>query len=268
MKCMRAMILAAGKGSRLKPLTDHCPKPLVKVAGKPLIVYHLENLKAAGIDEIIINVYHLGEKIVQTLGNGQTWGVNILYSKESTLLEVGGGIANALPLLGQDPFLIVNGDIWTNYNFKNLPSQLTAMGHLVLVDNPAHHPEGDFILASDGSLSRSSHLYNNKEISETTLRWTAEWGTQPAIIHSDRGAVLKQKAYTYSGMALLSPYLFADAPKGAAFKLAPLLNEAIRKGQLKGEYFSGKWTDVGTLGRLQELENDLQISQKENVYLR
>lgn len=222
----RAMILAAGRGNRLRPLTDHCPKPLVIVAKKPLIVYHIENLAKAGFTEIVINLFHLGEKIEAYLGNGSHFGVNIAYSVEPSLLEVGGGICNALALLGPSPFVVVNGDIWTDYDFKRLPSTLAGLAHLVLVDNPLHHEAGDFSLLPNGQLSRET-----------------AYGT-----------------LTYSGISMLHPELFKGYTKGSAFRLAPLFDKAILSQQLYGEYYQGAWTDVGTLSRLQSLENALALA--------
>ncbi len=222
----RAIILAAGRGNRLRPLTDHCPKPLVKVANKPLIVYHLEKLAAAGFTEIVINLFHLGEQIEQYLGNGAAWGVTIAYSKEPTLLEVGGGICQALDLLGPKPFVVVNGDIWTDYPFAQLLQNPPRLAHLVLVDNPSHHVSGDFVLCENGELRRDSHA----------------------------------QTLTYSGIALLSPKLFTDCVKGSAFRLAPLFEQAILSQQLYGEYYPGVWTDVGTVERLQSLENALALA--------
>lgn len=222
----RAMILAAGRGSRLRPLTDHCPKPLVEVGKKPLIVYHLENLAKAGITEIVINLCHLGEQIEAYLGNGSHWGVNIAYSVESTLLEVGGGICHALPLLGSSPFVVVNGDIWTDYPFVRLPKTLKGLAHLVMVDNPSHHEAGDFALHANGQLTRENH----------------------------------QQTLTYSGISVLHPELFKNYRSKSAFRLAPLLDEAILSQQLYGEYYQGAWTDVGTLERLQSLENALALA--------
>lgn len=222
----RAIILAAGRGNRLRPLTDHCPKPLVKVANKPLIVYHLEQLAAAGFTEIVINLFHLGEQIEQYVGNGSSWGVTIAYSKEPTLLEVGGGICQALDLLGPNPFVVVNGDIWTDYPFAQLLQHPASLAHLVLVDNPSHHAEGDFVLHDNGELTRGSHA----------------------------------QTFTYSGIALLDPKLFTGYAKGSAFRLAPLFDKAILSRQLYGEYYPGSWTDVGTLERLQSLENALALA--------
>lgn len=220
------MILAAGRGSRLRPLTDHCPKPLVTVANKPLIVYHIENLAKAGLTEIVINLCHLGEQIEDYLGNGSHWGVNIAYSRESSLLEVGGGIYHALPLLGADPFVVVNGDIWTDYPFAKLPHTLKGLAHLIMVENPLHHPGGDF------SLNLSGHLSRQKE----------------------------QGTLTYSGISVLSPELFVGCTKGSAFRLSTLFDQAIVSQQLYGEYYQGAWTDVGTLERLQSLENALALA--------
>lgn len=219
---MKAMILAAGRGNRLRPLTDTLPKPLVPVLGKPLIQYHIENLKAAGINDIVINLAHLGEQIENYLGNGQAFGVNIEYSWEKEMpLEVGGGIFNALPLLGPAPFMIVNGDIWTDFPFAKLPKTLTGLAHLILVDNPSHNETGDFALTNEGKLQ--NHI---------------------------------MRPFTYSGIAVLSPALFANCQKGA-FRLAPLLHEALTQDALYGEHYTGRWTDVGTLPRLQSLEKVL-----------
>lgn len=218
---MRAMILAAGKGSRLRPLTDTCPKPLIKVNGKPLIVYHLENLKLAGFEEVVINLHHLGEQIESYLGNGQAWGLNIAYSHEETLLEVGGGILHALPLLGPEPFLIVNGDIWTDFPFEKLKTPIAGLAHLIMVDNPLHNPRGDFAIDAQGWLFKSVN-----------------------------------QQYTYSGVSVLSPQLFENCEQ-KVFRLAILLEKAMYTHQLSGEYYPGKWTDVGTIERLNQLEYDL-----------
>ncbi|MBN9286572.1 MAG: mannose-1-phosphate guanylyltransferase [Gammaproteobacteria bacterium 39-13] len=219
---MRAMILAAGRGNRLRPLTDHCPKPLIQVQSKPLIVYHLENLSKAGVTQVVINLRYLGEQILAYLGDGKKWGMQITYSSEAKELEVGGGIFNALPLLGKDPFLLVNGDIWTDYPFVKLPSHPKGLAHLVLVDNPLHNPEGDFSLNKEGQLSREPY-----------------------------------QKLTYSGLSVLHPALFSDCVEGTSFRLAPLLDKAAAKQALYGEHYHGEWTDVGTIERLQELEKKL-----------
>ncbi|MGE8393802.1 nucleotidyltransferase family protein [Pseudomonas sp. BIGb0427] len=216
---MKAMILAAGKGERMRPLTLHTPKPLVPVAGMPLIEYHLRALAAAGFKDVVINHAWLGQQIEDHLGDGSRWGLNISYSPEGEPLETGGGIFKALPLLGDEPFVLVNGDIWTEYDFARLPKHLDGLAHLVLVNNPGHHGKGDFCL--------------------------------------DKGQVSDANAdadtLTYSGIAVLAPQLFADCQAGA-FKLAPLLRQAMTAGQVSGEHFSGHWVDVGTLERLAEVE--------------
>jgi MurNAc alpha-1-phosphate uridylyltransferase len=226
---MRAIILAAGMGSRLRPLTDHCPKPLLNVGGKSLIAYHIENLKRAGIEEIIINLFHLGEQIEAYVGSGAKWDVSIRYSWEPHLLEVGGGIFHALPLLGHAPFIVINGDIWTDYPLENLVgfSQNLSqdLGHLVLVNNPEHNTKGDFAMGEKGVLSRS----------------------------------INACTYTYAGISVLHPSLFQGCVPGQAFRLAPLLDNAILSNQLSGQIYGGKWTDVGTLERLQRLENSLAL---------
>lgn len=216
---MKAMILAAGKGERLRPLTLHTPKPLVRAAGVPLIEYHLRNLAAAGFRQLVINHAWLGEQIENHLGDGALFGLEIAYSAEGEPLETGGGIFRALPLLGDEPFLVVNGDIWTDYDFSSLRRPLTDLAHLVLVDNPAHHAGGDFRLY-DGQVE---------------------------------DAIAGQSSLTYSGIAVLHPRLFAGCRDGA-FKLAPLLRDAMREGLVSGEHFRGRWIDVGTHERLADVE--------------
>ena len=220
---MKAMILAAGKGERLRPLTLHTPKPLVRAAGIPLIEYHVRALAAAGFTELVINHAWLGQQIEDYLGDGARFGVHIAYSAEGEPLETGGGIFKALPLLGDQPFVLVNGDIFTDYPFAELRRPLTGLAHLVLVDNPGHHVMGDFCLQA-GQVSDA----------------------QP-----------EQDNLTYSGMAVLSPALFADCQSGA-FKLAPLLRTAMAEGQVSGERFAGCWVDVGTHERLAEVERLLE----------
>lgn len=217
---MKAMILAAGKGERLRPLTLHTPKPLVPVAGVPLIEYHLRALAAAGIRQVVINHAWLGAKIEAHLGDGARFGLSIVYSPEGEPLETGGGILQALPLLGEEPFILVNGDIFTDYSFRNLCRPLPGLAHLVLLDNPAHHPQGDFRLLADGGLV---------------------------------DAQVGQPSLTYSGIAVLSAQLFAGCSAGA-FKLAPLLREAMGRGLVSGERYAGRWVDVGSYERLAEAE--------------
>ena len=221
---MQAMILAAGRGERMRPLTDHVPKPLLQAGGKPLIVHHLERLASAGIRDIVINHAHLGEQIEATLGDGSRWGVRIRYSPEGKALETGGGIVRALPLLGLDPFLVVNGDIWTDLDFSRLRIETDRLAHLVLVSNPPHHPGGDFALS--------------------------------------KGSVLSEGAprYTFSGIGVYHPDLFRDQEPGA-FPLAPLLREAMTRNLVSGELYRGRWSDVGTPGRLQALDRMLSVDR-------
>lgn len=216
---MKAMILAAGKGERMRPLTLHTPKPLLPVAGVPLIEYHLRALVAAGFKEVVINHAWLGAQIEAHLGDGGGWGLSISYSAEGEPLETGGGIFKALPLLGTEPFVLVNGDVWTDYDFSRLPSDSTALAHLVLVDNPGHHGKGDFCL-QQGRVS---------------------------------DAIDGAETLTYSGIAVIDPALF-DGCMAGAFKLAPLLRQAMASGRVTGEHYGGHWVDVGTQERLAEVE--------------
>lgn len=219
---MRAMILAAGRGERLRPLTDTLPKPLVEVRGKPLIAWHVEKLAAAGFREIVINVSHLGAKIEDFLGDGRNWGVSIAWSREAEPLETAGGIANARTLLGDASFALVNADVYCDYGFAALarvrldgPDELE--GHLVMVPNPPFRPDGDFSLAQG------------------------------------RVGTLAAPRYTYSGIAVLDPRLVHPVVAGAKAPLAPLLRAAAQDGRLSGELHAGTWSDVGTHERLAEL---------------
>lgn len=221
---MKAMILAAGKGERMRPLTLHTPKPLVRAKGIPLIDYHLRALAASGFKEIVINHAWLGQQIEDYLGNGARYGLSIAYSPEGEPLETGGGIFRALPLLGEQPFVVLNGDIWTDYDFSTLRRPLAGLAHLVMVDNPPHHPAGgDFVLS----------------------------GGQ---VRDDESGAAK---LTYSGISVLDPRLFVGCVAGA-FKLAPLLRQAMAKGQVSGEHLRGRWVDVGTLERLAQVEQWLE----------
>ena len=227
---MKAFILAAGRGERMRPLTDHTPKPLLVAGGKPLIVWHLERLAAAGFREIVINHAHLGEQIEAALGDGSQWGLHIQYSPEPPgALETAGGIANALPLLGDAPFLVVNGDIYCDVDFGRF-SRSTAAGwqpaaHLVMVANPDHHTGGDF------SLDGERVIFANGE-----------------------------QTLTYAGIGVFSPAFFADVKPGTVMKLRPLLDAAIAAGTLTGERFAGRWVDVGTPQRLAELDQELKTA--------
>ena len=214
------MVLAAGRGQRLRPLTDHMPKPLLVVRGKPLIAWHLEALAHAGVREAVINLSWLGAQLRAALGGGERYGLRIHYSEEpADALEVGGGIFNALPLLGDAPFFVVNGDTFTDLDFSRLVIAPEALAHLVLVPNPSHHPQGDFALR-DG---------------------TVEATGEPRL--------------TYSGIGVFRPGLFAQCSPGR-FPLLPLLRSAIAARRLSGERYDGVWTDVGTAERLAAL-NDM-----------
>lgn len=217
---MKAMILAAGKGERMRPLTLHTPKPLIELAGQPLIEYHLRALAAAGFSEVVINHAWLGQQIEDHLGDGSRFGLRITYSPEGEPLETGGGIFKALPLLGEAPFLLVNGDICTDYDFTSLRRPPAGLAHLVLVDNPGHNGRGDFCLV-EGRVADAQGA--------------------PASL-------------TFSGISVIDPALFAGCQPGA-FKLAPLLRQAMANGQVSGEHYSGQWVDVGTLERLAEAEH-------------
>lgn len=219
------MILAAGRGERMRPLTDHQPKPLLPVAGKRLIEYHLEGLAAAGFSEVVINHAHLGEQIEQLLGDGGRYGVSIYYSPESTALETGGGIFRALPLLGDGPFVVVNGDVWCDYPFARLRELETNGAHLVLVPNPPQHPAGDFLL-------------------------------QGREVRSEGAG----ERLTFSGIGLYHPSLF-DGCEAGAFPLAPLLRRAMATGRVSGERFDGHWFDIGTPERLQQLDRMLRTGE-------
>lgn len=217
---MKAMILAAGRGERLRPLTDTMPKPLVPVLGKPLIVYHIEKLAALGIVDIVINHAWLGQVLIDYLGDGSKWGVNIAYSAEEQALETGGGIKRALPLLQNAPFLVINGDVFIDKLPDIAPLTGDQLAHLWLVPNPSQHPEGDFAL-------------KNQQVFE----------------HGD-------EKYTFSGMGVYHPSLFDNTPEGA-FALAPLLKQQMALGRVGGTLFHGLWCDVGTVARLTALESHL-----------
>ncbi len=224
---MKAMILAAGRGERMRPLTDTMPKPLLVAGGKPLIVWHIERLAAAGFRELVINHAHLGEKLEAALGDGSRWGVRIAWSPEPPgALETAGGIAQALPLLGDRPFLVVNGDIWCDWDFNRargtIENGADFAAHLVMMDNPAHHAGGDFRLE----------------------------GRQLCL--ADGGPTL-----TYCGIGIFAPSFFADVPRGIVMKLRPLLDAAIPRGIVTGERHAGRWVDVGTPERLAALDREL-----------
>ena len=223
------MLLAAGRGERMRPLTDHTPKPLLKAGGKALIVWHIERLAQAGLTELVINHAHLGAQIVDALGDGKHLDVSIQYSAEGNALETAGGITNALHLLGDAPFAAINADIYCEYDFSQLPvhaatlNNSNAMAHLVLVNNPEQHPNGDFGLRDD--------------------------------------LVTDEKPWlTFSGIGIYKPELFQHIPRGSIAPLAPLLRAQIALRKVSGEYFSGHWVDVGTPQRLQLLDIALRTT--------
>ncbi|HHJ81115.1 MAG TPA: nucleotidyltransferase family protein [Candidatus Tenderia electrophaga] len=221
---MKAMILAAGRGERMRPLTDHTPKPLLEVAGQRLIEYHIQNLVAAGITELVINHAYLGKQIEALLADGAGYAASIQYSAECKALETGGGIFNALPLLGDGPFVVVNADVWSDYPFQQLPDSITGLVHLLLVQNSEHNPQGDFALQGGQVLAAG------------------------------------EPTFTFSGISILRPELFVDCQPGG-FPLAPILRQAMLMGKVTGEYYAGEWCDVGTPERLQQLDQKLRRQQ-------
>ena len=231
----KAMILAAGRGERMRPLTDTIPKPLLRAGSKMLIEYHLENLASAGFKEIVINHAYLGHMIENALGDGTRYGLTIQYSKETIKLETAGGIANALPLLTTNspnsPFLVVNGDIYCSLDFSTLLPDLQRLGsksnhdlaHLILIPNPPHHPEGDFCLSDQNRIIATG-----------------------------------SPKQTFSGIGVYLPLLFKHIPLNCPTRLAPILHQAITDHRVSGRLFSGEWFDIGTPDRLHELDQQLQ----------
>lgn len=226
---MRAMILAAGRGERMRPLTDTTPKPLLAVGGKPLIAWHIERLVAAGIEDIVINHAWLGERLEAALGDGSAYGARLRYSREGTALETAGGIALALPMLGDAPFLVVNGDIWCDWDPAQAPALArdidggAALAWLLLVDNPEHHPGGDFHLGPDGVLDP-----------------------------------VGGRRLTFSGIGIYHPALFDGIVPGTPARLGPLLSQTIARHAARGQRHAGRWVDVGTPQRLAELDASLR----------
>jgi len=215
-----AMILAAGRGERMRPLTDFTPKPLLKIKGKALIEYHLEKLALSGFEKVVINHHWLGEQIETFLGNGDKYGIQIKYSKEINVLETGGGIVQALPLLGKEPFLVVNGDIWCDLDFNEINLNIEKLAHLFLVSNPEHNLKGDFGL--------------------------------------ENGFVINEPQFTFSGIGIYHPDLFKDY-EIKKLPLTPILRKAILEQNVTGEYFKGQWFDIGTPARLEMLETTIVV---------
>jgi MurNAc alpha-1-phosphate uridylyltransferase len=273
------MILAAGRGERMRPLTDRTPKPLLPVAGRPLIVWHLERLAAAGFGEIVINHAHLGDQIEALLGDGDAWGLNIRYSEEPAgALETAGGIANALPLLtdelGDAPFLVVNGDIFCDWDVARARAALAAgmLAHLVLAPNPTHHPAGDFALdngkvgrplAAEGA-PRSGGIAAAGGMRDAGPRGAAA-PSASTVASPQAGPLLHVPAspgdtarFTFAGIGVYRPELFAAIARGQSARLAPLLHQAIAAGRVSGELHGGRWVDVGTPERLAALDAELR----------
>lgn len=218
---MKAIILAAGKGERMKPLTNTTPKPLLTIAGQPLIIYHLKALAKAGIKDVVINTWYLGDKIIELIGDGAAYGLNVSFSIESELLDTGGGIVNALPLLGGEPFIVLSADILTDFPFNSLPTNPAGLAHLVMVDNPYYHLNGDFGLSK---------------------------GKIKLITDSDK--------FTYGNIGVYRPEFFATAPKGP-FSLGSLLRQHIANDLVVGQYFSGAWYNIGTPSDLEMANSTL-----------
>jgi len=227
---MKAMILAAGRGERMRPLTDRVPKALLEAGGRPLIVHLIERLAQAGLGDLVVNVSHLAEQIERRLGDGSRFGVRIAYSREETALETGGGIAYAMPLLGEAPFLVVNSDVYSDFDFRRLEpvaaslARGTLYAHLVLVDNPSHHASGDFSL------------------------------------HYGRLTPDGPERLTFSGIGVYSPALFGAVKRGARCQLVSLLAPAMTRARVGGEHHRGMWMDVGTPERLGELDRQLRAA--------
>jgi len=213
------MILAAGRGERLRPLTDHLPKPLIKIGDRCLIEHHLDALAQAGVNQVVINLAHLGDMIESQIGDGKRYGLSVVYSHEAEgALDTGGGIRQALKLITTDLFIVLNGDIWTDLQLDSLPNDIDGQGHLLLVDNPAHNPGGDF------------HLIGKK------------------VLNQPMG---NSASLTFAGIGIYRHSLFNGSPRGR-FSLAELLRQAADRNQLSGQYFPGNWIDVGTIDRLSE----------------
>lgn len=227
---MKAMILAAGRGERMRPLTDHTPKPLLPAAGRPLIEHTIRQLVASGFNDIVINHAHLGQQIEDVLGDGRRFGARLRYSPEGEqALETAGGIINALPLLDSEVFLVVNGDVATDFPYAELARVKVDLAHLILVDNPEHHPRGDFSLSDDGEVTENG-----------------------------------RERFTFSGIGLYRPELFKETPSGIR-KLGPLLRQAMSDRRVTGEKYSGFWMDVGTPERLQQLSLYYQQQESNDV---
>lgn len=231
---MKALVFAAGLGERMRPLTDSTPKPLLEAGGRPLIAWHLEKLAGLGVREVVVNTSWLADRFPATLGDGGRWGLRIHWSYEgATPLETGGGMLRALALLGDAPFLAVNGDVWTDFDFAALPRAPRGDAHLVMVDNPAHHPRGDFVLEADGRLRA---------------------GDGPRLTFAGIGVYRPELLRGWRDVVGDAPGAALDPPR---FPLAPLLRAAMTRGAVAGQHHRGRWTDVGTPDRLRALDAEL-----------
>lgn len=230
------MIFAAGRGERMRPLTDTTPKPLLEVGGKSLIEWHLQALAGIGIRDVVVNISHLASQFSDALGDGSRWGLNLHLIDEGPVpLETGGGMLNALPVLGKDPFLLINGDVWTDFDLRDLPASLQHSAHLVLVANPHHSANGDFALMADGKVADEG---------ATRLTYSG--------VGIYRASLFDNWRDSFSGM----PGINLTPPR---FALAPLLRTAMHRGEVTGQFHAGRWTDVGTPQRLQELNAALTL---------
>lgn len=230
-----ALVFAAGRGERMRPLTDRTPKPLLSVGGKPLIAWHLERLAAAGVHYVVINTSHLAEQFPDTLGDGSRWGLRIRYAHEGPRpLETGGGMLNALPLLGPEPFLVISGDIWCDADLALLPAEPVGLAHLLMVDNPPHHPDGDFALDPAGMLHETG---------------------EPRLTFSGIGVFRRELLLDWKDVVDGTPGAVAAPP---SFKLRQVLQPAIARDAVSGAHHPGGWTDVGTPARLAELDERLR----------
>lgn len=230
-----ALIFAAGLGERMRPLTERTPKPLLCAGGKPLIVWHLEKLAAIGINYVTINTSHLAEQFPEVLGDGSRWGLRIRYAYEGpTPLETGGGMLHALPMLGPEPFLVVSGDVWCDCDFAALPSAPAGLAHLLMVDNPAHHPQGDFALDGEGRLHTQ---------------------IEPRLTYSGIGVFRRELLEGWRAAVGAAPDIEAKPPR---FKLRPLLEVAMARDLVTANHYRGRWADVGTPQRLAALDESLQ----------
>ena len=239
---MKALIFAAGLGERMRPLSDTTPKPLLRAGGKRLIEWHLERLAAGGVREVVVNIAHLAAQFPEALGDGSRYGVRIEYSHEgATPLETGGGMLHALPLLGSEPFVAVNGDTWTDFDFASLPRDPQGLAHLVLVDNPPHRPQGDFGIAEDDRL----------------LPFADSPGAQHALTFAGIGVYRPEFLDGWREVIGDAPGVSGSPPR---FSITPLLRAAISKNQIGWQQHHGAWFDIGTPQRLQEVDERLRVS--------